>query len=52
MEKYRVECGSVYEYDSKENRYLFCGKLNGRTLPEFIDDKNMAEDMEMNDDRG
>ena len=38
MEKYRVESGSVYELDEDYGAYVFCGKLNGRTLDEFIAD--------------
>ena len=37
-EKYRLENDSVYEYDTKENAYIFIGKLNGFTLEEFIED--------------
>ena len=38
--------GSVYEYDAKENAYVFIGKLNGDTLEEFIMDYEgqIAED--------
>lgn len=34
--RFRVESGSVYEFDADLNCYVFCGKLNGRTLEEFI----------------
>jgi hypothetical protein len=38
MTKYRVETGSVYEYDSEARAYIFVGKLNGGTLAQFIRD--------------
>lgn len=34
--KYRVENGSVYEYSEGRRAYIFCGKLNGRTLKQFV----------------
>jgi hypothetical protein len=39
MNKYRVESGSVYEYSAENRAYVFCGKLNGRTLKQFIADR-------------
>jgi hypothetical protein len=41
--QYRVENGSVYEYDKSSNSYVFCGKLNGRLLSQFKKDKAEAE---------
>jgi len=38
MERFRLENDSVYEFDKEYDAYVFCGKLNGRTLSEFIDD--------------
>lgn len=38
MEQFRAESGLVYEYSILHKAYLFCGKLNGRTLQEFIAD--------------
>lgn len=45
MERFRVESGSVFEFSAEHNAYLFCGKLNGRSLSEFIEDY-MSEDCE------
>lgn len=36
MNRYREECGSVYEYVEDQHAYIFIGKLNGETLEEFI----------------
>ena len=36
MSKYRVESGSVYEYDAEQKAYVFIGKLNGKTRKQFI----------------
>lgn len=30
--------GSVYVWDKEQQAYVFCGKLNGMTEGEFIDD--------------
>ncbi|WP_319477016.1 hypothetical protein [Marispirochaeta aestuarii] len=39
MEKYRTDqYGSVFEYCPEKNCYLFAGKLNGRTLAQFVRD--------------
>jgi len=40
MNDYRVESGAVYEYRKDRNAYIFLGKLNGRTLRQFIEDIN------------
>ena len=39
MNRFRVESGSVFEYDECYGAFIFCGKLNGRTLQEFINDR-------------
>lgn len=39
MEKYRLEADGVYEYSSDQSAYVFVGKLNGRSLEEFINDR-------------
>jgi hypothetical protein len=39
VNKYRTDqYGSVFEYCPEKNCYLFAGKLNGRTLEQFIRD--------------
>ena len=37
MQKYRFESGSVYEYCSESDAYLFIGKLNGMAKKKFIE---------------
>jgi hypothetical protein len=32
--------GSVYEYSAEHDAYLFIGKLNGRTLAQFLADRD------------
>lgn len=39
VNKYRIEHGSVFEYDIDHDAYLFIGKLMGRSLWEFIRDQ-------------
>ena len=38
LDKYRVENNSVFEYSEDHNAYIHCGKLNGRTLEQAIED--------------
>ena len=39
QEKYRLDqYENVYEYSLEHNAYLFIGKLNGRTLSEFLNE--------------
>lgn len=38
MEKYRVENGSVYEYNKEAAAYIFIGKLNGQKISDWIAD--------------
>jgi hypothetical protein len=33
---YRLESGSVFEYSAQHKAYIFIGKLNGRSLKQFI----------------
>jgi hypothetical protein len=40
MRKYRVEHGKVYEYRASEAAYVFIGNLLGRTLSEFLKDRD------------
>lgn len=47
MEKYRTETGNVYEYDGDANAYMFIGKLNGRTLKQFISDREKLIEFEL-----
>ena len=44
-EKYRVELGKVFIYEEERNAYVFAGRLNGKTLTEWIyenDDPNAS----------
>ena len=45
MNRFRVVNGAVYEYSKKHNAYIFCGKLNGRSLAQFK--KNRKENPEI-----
>lgn len=45
MDQYRVESGSVYEYDKEQNAYVFIGKLNGKTRKQFIDEYEYEQSM-------
>jgi hypothetical protein len=47
MEKNRTESGSVYEYSEPQGAYLFIGKLNGRTLRQFLKDRDEPEPLTM-----
>lgn len=52
MDKYRVENNKIYEYDERERAYFFVGFKNGRTLAQFVHDRNrqlMEEEMKMDD---
>ena len=40
---YRVETGSVYEYSEEHHAYIHIGKLNGRTLDQFLQDIAMID---------
>ena len=34
--KYRLENGSVFEYNEEQNAYIFIGKLNGKPFKRWI----------------
>jgi hypothetical protein len=36
IDLYRLESGSVFEYSAQHSAYLFIGKLNGKSLKQFI----------------
>jgi hypothetical protein len=44
-EEFRTDAtGSVFRYSSEHQAYIFCGKLNGRTLKEFIERLKSMDD--------
>jgi hypothetical protein len=36
IDLYRLESGSVFEYSPLDDAYIFIGKLNGKSLKQFI----------------
>ena len=38
MNRYRLESGSVYKFSKEKDAFIFIGKLNGRTIEQFLSD--------------